>query len=291
MKIVKRLVLKVLYYLSVVISDRMYLKIVYFIHMGKRLNLEDPKTFNEKLNWMKLYDRNPLYTSLVDKYEVKKFVREKIGDEYVIPTIGIWDNVEEINWDILPNQFVLKTTHGGGNVGVVICRDKRAFDIGIAKQRLRKSLKQDLYKICKEWPYKNVKPRIIAEPYVEDSLTKELRDYKFFCFDGQVRCLFVASERQNREEPFFDFFDVKYEPLPIKQGHPNSVKKPKKPQCFDEMLLLSSKLSEGLPQVRVDLYEVDGKVLFGELTFFHFGAFVPFEPESWDYELGSCIKL
>lgn len=258
--------------------------------MNKKLNLKNPKTFNEKLQWLKLYDRNPLYTTLVDKYEVKKYIVDKIGEEYVIPTIGVWDNFDDINFDTLPNQFVLKCTHDSGTI--VICKDKTKFNIEEAREKINARMNFNYYYMWREWPYKDVKPRIIAEKYMEDDKTKELRDYKFFCFNGEVKALFIATERQKYgEEVKFDFFDTDFKHLPIRQGHPNAPIPPEKPQCFEEMKKLSAKLSENIPQVRVDFYEVDGKVYFGELTFSHFGGIVPFEPEEWDYKFGNYIKI
>ena len=258
--------------------------------MNKKLNLKNPKTFNEKLQWLKLYDRKPEYTKMVDKYEAKKYVAEKIGEEYIIPTLGVWDNFDDIDFDSLPNQFVLKCTHDSGTI--VICTDKSNFDIESAKQKIDSRMTFNYYYMWREWPYKDVKPRIIAEKYMVDSTTEELRDYKFFCFNGEVKALFVATDRQKSgEEVKFDFFDANYNHLPIRQGHPNALIPPKKPECFEEMKKLAQKLSENIPQVRVDFYEVDGKIYFGELTFSHYGGIVPFEPEKWDYKFGDWITL
>ena len=277
--------------LNFLFADKLYLKIIFRLQMGKRLNLNNPKTFSEKLQWLKLYNRKSEYTTMVDKYAVKEYVANIIGKEYIIPTLGAWDTPNDINWDSLPDKFVLKTNHSGGNTGVIICKNKSTFDKQKAVEKLWKSYNSDIYKTSREWVYKNIAKKIIAEPYIEDSKTQELRDYKFFCFNGNVKYLFVASERQKREEPFFDFFDQDYNTLPIKQGHPNSVNTPEKPVCFEEMKIIASKLSQQLPHVRVDLYEVNGKVYFGELTFFHFAGFVPFEPQEWDDKFGEMIKL
>lgn len=272
-------------------SDKRYLDLIFRYRMGYRINWDNPTTFSEKLNWLKVNDHNPLYTKLVDKESVKAFVSERVGAEYVIPTLGVWENPEDIQFESLPERFVLKTTHGGGNEGVVICRDKRTFDKHLAIKKLIKAMKQDIYRDSREWPYKNVEKRIICEPYIEDKKTGELRDYKFFCFDGKVKALFVATERQKRDEPFFNFFDENFNPLPIKQGHPVSPIIPEKPETFDRMKRIASRLSEGFPHIRVDLYEANGNVLFGELTLYHFGAVVPFEPRDWDYKFGEWIKL
>lgn len=273
-----------------ILPDTLFIKISYKLKLKKALNLKNPRTYNEKIQWLKLYDRKPEYTTMVDKYEVKKYIAKKIGEEYVIPTIGIWDSFEDIDFDTLPNQFVLKCTHDSG--GLVICQNKELLDIKSAKAKLCKSLRKNYFWLGREWPYKNVKPRIIAEKYMEDSETKELRDYKFFCFNGVAKALFIATERGNKnEETKFDFFDMNFNHLPFTNGHPNAKTTPKKPASFDIMKTLAEKLSSGIPHLRVDFYEVDGKVYFGELTFSHWGGMVPFEPEEWDYKFGEYITL
>lgn len=278
--------------LSPLFGDEHYLKLIFKYHMGHRLDLQNPKTYSEKLQWLKLYDRNPLYTKLVDKHEVKAYVTEHVGADYVIPEIGLWNSVEEIEWNKLPQKFVLKTTHGGGNTGVIVCKDKDNLDIELTRERLNRSMKQDLYKDSREWPYKNIPKRVLAEEYMEDYATQELRDYKFFCFDGEVKFLFVGSERQKPgEDVKFDFFDQDYNHLILRQGHPNSKVLPEKPSCFEEMKEVAGKLSKGIPHVRVDLYEANGHVYFGEMTFYHFGGIVPFEPAKWDEEFGKMLKI
>ncbi len=270
-------------------NDETYLKIAYRIKMGKKLNLNPPVTFNEKLQWLKLHDRRPEYTTMVDKYEAKKWVADKIGGGYIIPTLGVWDKFDAINFDELPNQFVLKCTHDSG--GLVICKDKSKFDKAAARAKIERCLKHSFFWGQREWPYKNVKPRIIAEQYMEDSVTKDLRDYKFFAFDGDVKAMFIATERGAKEETKFDFFDEDFHHLPFINGHPNADVCPQKPKCFEEMKKLAAQLSKGIPEVRVDFYEVDGKVYFGEMTFFHWSGLVPFEPKEWDYKFGEWIKL
>lgn len=258
--------------------------------MGKRLNLDNPQSFSEKLQWLKLYNHLPEYTTMVDKYAVKDYVSKKIGEKYVIPTLGIWEKPEDIDWDSLPNQFVLKTTHGGGNIGVIVCKDKSKFSKQRIIKRLHKSLKQDLYGTTREWPYKNVPKKIIAEKYMEDTLTHELRDYKFFAFDGEVKALFIATDR-GRGNVKFDFFDADFTHLNLHQSHPMSGKHFEKPQCFEDMKRIASEMSKGIPAIRIDLYQVDGHVYFGECTFFHHGGVTPFQPEEWDLRFGSWIKL
>lgn len=271
-------------------SDKSYLKISYRLKCGKRLNLKNPKTFNEKIQWLKLYDRKPEYITMVDKCEVKKYVASLIGEEYIIPTLGVWDRFDDIDFSTLPEQFVLKCTHDSG--GLVICRDKKKFDWNKAKDKIERSMKRNYFYGGREWPYKDVKPRIIAEKYMEDDKTSELRDYKFFCFSGVAKALFIATERQKEgEEVKFDFFDMEFQHMDLRQGHPNAKKWPCKPEKFDEMCMLAEKLSQDIPQLRCDFYEVNGKVYFGELTFSHFGGTVPFEPEEWDATFGSWIEL
>lgn len=271
------------------IPDRMYISIMYRYRMGKRLNLKDPKTYNEKLQWMKLNYHIPEYSLLVDKEAVKRKVAEIIGQEYIIPTLGVWTSFDDIDFESLPNQFVLKCTHDSG--GIVICTDKRYFNMENARRTINKSMKTNYYKLGREWPYKNVVPRIIAEQYMEDYTTKELRDYKFFCFDGNVKYLFVASDRQKDEDTKFDFFDADYNHLRIIQGHPNASVTPKRPKNFEQMKILAEKLSANMPHVRVDFYEVNGKIYFGELTFYHHGGWTPFDPEEWDRIFGDCLVL
>ena len=272
------------------LSDEQFLKCQYYLHMGKKLNLRNPQTYNEKLQWLKLYDRRPDYTIMVDKYSVKEYVKGIIGEEYIIPTLGAWDNFKDIDFNKLPKQFVLKTTHGGGNTGVVVCKDKETFDYDTAKDKLNKSLKSCIYDTIREWPYKNVKRRIIAEQYIEDKKIGELADYKFFCFDGEVKALFVGTERGTGNVKF-DYYDSDFNHLDLVQFHPMSEHPLPKPQNFELMKDLSSRLSKGIPHVRVDLYECNGHVYFGELTFYHHGGIVPFHPESWDYTFGGWLNL
>lgn len=272
-------------------SDKFYLSLLYRMSFGKKLNWKNPQTFSEKLQWLKLYNRRPEYTTMVDKAAVKDYVASVIGTEYIIPTLGIWDNVDDIEWDKLPDRFVLKTTHDSGSV--VICSDKNHFDKKVAIKKLSKSLNNDYFWKSREWPYKNVPHRIIAEQYIAPAPdTNDLPDYKFFCFDGEVKALFIATERHKEgEDVKFDFFDADFNHLPIKQIHDNAEHTPLKPHSFELMKGLASILSKGLPFVRVDFYEIGEKILFGELTFFHHGGLVPFHPNKWDLELGKMIKL
>lgn len=265
---------------------------MFWVRMGKRLNLKNPKTFSEKLQWLKLYDRRPEYTIMVDKVKAKEYVATKLGKEYIIPTLGVWDDPDKIDFDALPDRFVLKCNHNSG-IGMFICKDKSKIDVEKVKAELKKGLAQDYYMNNREWPYKDVPRRILAEKYIDPAPgLNDLPDYKFFCFNGEVKALFIATDRQNpTEEVKFDFFDADFNHLPFRQGHENASVMPKKPRSFELMKKAAALLSTGIPQVRIDFYEVGDKVLFGELTFFHFSGFMPFRPAEWDERFGNWIKL
>lgn len=283
-------VLGALFLVARIFPDKLYLSIYYRLNMRKRLDWANLQTYNEKLQWLKIYHREPVMTDMVDKYQAKKYVADRIGEEYIIPTLGIYDSVDEIDFDTLPDQFVLKCTHDSG--GIVICTDKSKLDKGAARKKLRKFLKRGYFWLNREWPYKNVPHRIIAEQYMVDESGYELKDYKFFCFDGEPKALFIATDRGRKdEETKFDFFDMDFKHLPIKNGHPNSPRPIACPPGFEKMKELAAKLSKGHPHVRVDFYDINGHVYFGELTFYHWSGVVPFDPEEWDYTFGSWIKL
>ena len=274
------------------VPDELYLRVVYRLTMkGRKLHLNPPVTFNEKLHWLKIHDHNPLYTTLVDKYEMKECVSKIIGDEYIIPTIGVWDHVEDIDINSLPEQFVIKTTHDSG--GVCVCKNKSEFDWKSSKKKLQRSLSTNFYLLGREWPYKNVKRRIIVEKYMEDAETKELRDYKFFCFEGIAKLMFIASGRQIRKEPYFDFYDMEFNHIDMRHGHPNAPTPPQKPASFDQMRSLSETICKELKlfHARVDFYEVNGQPYLGEITLYHHNGNVIFDPEEWDYKLGEWIDL
>lgn len=275
--------------LSRYIPDRIYLNWLYSICItGDKMT--DYKTFNAKIQWLKMFNRNPLHTTMVDKYAVKELVRERIGEEYVIPVLGIWNHFDEIDFDSLPEKFVLKTTHGGGGIDVVVVRDKSRLDKKSARKKLENSLKKSLWSMYREWPYKDVPRKIIAEQYMEDE-NGELRDYKFFCMDGIPRFLFVATGRMSSGEVAFDFFDIEFNHLPIKYGHPNMKGEIKPPKNYNKMVELAKILSQGEKFVRVDLYNIRGKIYFGEYTFFSNSGLVPFEPDKWNYIFGEMIRL
>lgn len=268
--------------------DELYLKIMFYVNMGRRLDLDDPKTMNEKLQWLKLYDRKPEYTSMVDKILVKDYVSQKIGPQYVAPLLGVWDKVEDIDFDSLPDEFVIKANHSGGNLAVLICPDKAALDVRKAKSYLRKSLRYDVYRAYREWPYKNVQKRFFAEEY----LGKDLVDYKFYCFNGYVDSVLVCIDRQIGDTKFY-FFDREWNLKRYNQrgkAAPADFTLPK-PEEIDEMFGLAARLSEGIPFVRVDFYDVNGKVYFGELTFYPSGGFDSKRLPEADLHFGSMINL
>lgn len=255
------------------LPDELALKIQYKNIFLKDLDLENPKTFNEKLQWLKLYNRKPEYTKMVDKYEAKKYVASVIGEEYIIPTYGVWDSFDDIDFDKLPNQFVLKCTHGSGDV--IVVKDKTKLDILSAKVKLEKSLKTNYYKISREWPYKDVKPRIIAEKYMEDENTKDLTDYKIYCFNGKCDYVMACIDRFKGETKFI-YFDREWN---MQKDFSNDGMqygdfiKVKKPTNIDKMFHFASILSKDIPFVRIDFYECNDKLYFGEITFFPSGGF------------------
>lgn len=269
--------------------DSIYLKLLYRYKLGKKLDLKRPQTYNEKIQWMKVHYRNPLYTQLADKYGVREYISKRIGEEYLIPLIGVYDKFDDIDFDTLPEQFVIKCTHDSG--GLVICRNKEQLDIKKAKAKIERCLKRNYFLNSREWVYNDIKPRIVIEKYMVDESGYELKDYKFFCFDGSAKVMFMATDRSGEEETKFDFFDMDFNHLDLRNGHPNSVKKLEKPERFEEMAALAEKISEGLPHARVDLYNINGKLYFGEVTFFHWSGLKPFEPEKWDKIFGDWFML
>lgn len=274
-------------------NDKLYLQLRYYLELGKKLDLMHPQTFSEKLNWLKLYNRKSEYTMMVDKYAVKKHMAEKIGEEYIIPTIGVWNTPEEIDLASLPDQFVLKTTHGGGGNGIVICKNKSHFNVEAAIEKLNKAMKADIYARYREWPYKDVSRRIIAEQYMVDNSSTELKDYKFFCFNGTPKLCQVISDRRTEEK--IDFYDMQWKRVESLVGlNPkvnNSIAIISCPHSFAEMKQIATTLSQDIPFSRIDLYEVNGHCYFGEITFFPAGGMGCFRPEEWNEKIGSWITL
>ena len=273
-----------------IIPDETYLRLLFLRTMGYELDLANPKTFNEKLQWLKLHDRNPLYTMLVDKAEVKPWVAERIGWEHIVPTLGVWDSFDEIDFDALPERFVLKCTHDSG--GLAICRDRATFDTGVAKRKLERSLGRNFYWSGREWPYKNVKPRILAEEYLDPSEPGgDLYDYKLFRFtDGRLVAL-AMTDRYTDDTLSKTFFDEEWHALPIGEGGHPTRPELAKPEAFEQMKELAGKLGEGMPFVRVDFYESNGGLYFGEMTFYPNSGFEQFDPNEWDVTFGTWIDL
>lgn len=280
--------------LGFMIPDKLYLSLRYRCIMGSWINWKNPHTFTEKLQWLKLYNRKPEYTTMVDKYAVKEYVANLIGEEYIIPTLGVWDKPEDIDWDSLPNQFVLKTTHGGGGGGVVICKDKTTFDKASAIAKLKESMASDIYSGLREWPYKNVPKRIIAEKFMapeKSPAPKDLLDFKFFCFNGKVKFFKVDFGRfvehhanyYSPEGELLEFGEQGLEPDP---NYPIEL-----PNNLKDMISLAEKLSANEPFLRVDLFNVNGRIFFGELTFYPASGMIPWTTEEADMKIGKYLKL
>lgn len=266
--------------------DKLYLKLKYRLIMGEKLDLINPKTYNEKLQWLKLYDRNPLYSQLVDKYEVRKYIKEKIGEEYLIPLIGVYNSFEEIDFTQLPSKFVLKCTHDSGSV--VVCSNKESLNINKIQLDINKALKRNFYYYGREWPYKNVIPRVVCE----EMLDSQIIDYKIFCFNGKPKFLYVGQGLVSDHSLKIDFYDLNWNIMNFKRtDYDNFDKKLNKPVRFDEMLKIAETLSENIPFVRIDLYEVDDKIYFSEFTFTPAGGYLPFDPIIYDREVGDLLIL
>lgn len=286
--IFRRICRKFVYLTAPIWSDKMFLRMYFWCNLGYKLNLKSPRTFNEKLNWLKIYNKHPEYSKLVDKKEAKEYVASIVGDKYIIPTLAVYDKVEDIDFEKLPKQFVLKCTHDSG--GVVVCKDKSILDKGAAIRKLKKGLRSNFFTITREYPYNNVKPRIIAEQYMEDE-TGELRDYKFFCFNGEPKYMLLVSGRQAGKKRF-DYFDLNWNHLPVHDvGCPGAERLPAKPDNFEEMIFIAKKLSKGMTHVRVDLYNINCKIFFGELTFFDGSGLSVYDPREWDFKFGQFLKL
>lgn len=277
--------------LSPLLPDKLYLNLLFHHRFGKWIDWKNPKGFNEKLQWLKVYDRKPEYTTMVDKVAVKDYVAKIIGEEYIIPTIGVWENPDDIDFDALPDQFVLKCNHNSG-IGLCICKDKSKLDINAVKSELRRGLKQDFYLTGREWPYKNVPRKILAEKYMEDEKSNDgLNDYKLLCFNGQVTCSFVCSERYGEEGLKVTFYDKDWKRLPFERHYPSAKNDINMPAQYHKMVALAERLSQSIPFVRTDFYEINGNLYFGEMTFYPGSGLEEFSPEVWDEKLGKLIQL
>ena len=271
--------------------DRLYLKWRYKKLCGRTLNLRNPQRLTEKIQWLKLYNRRLEYTALVDKYEVKKIVAELVGEEHIIPTLGVWDRFDDIDFAKLPDQFVLKCTHDSGSV--VVCTDKSKFDLKKARQKLRLFLAIPAHRRGREWAYKNVKPRIIAEPYIDSLGKADSIEYKASCFNGKVGFITICKGIAHADfaDRTNDHFDPDFNYVPFWVNYKHAKVRPEKPKEWDKLIELSEKLAAGIPYVRVDFYAVDGKIYFGEMTFYTWNGFMKFEPDEYDRILGDMVTL
>ena len=271
------------------VPDEVYLKLMFRAKKGRQLDLKNPQTFSEKLQWLKLYNRNPLYTVMVDKVKAKEYVASKIGEQYIIPTLGVWENTEDIDFSSLPDSFVLKCNHNSGK-GMYICRDKNKMDEHKVREGLKQGLKENYYKHGREWPYKDVPRRILAEQYMVDESGTELKDYKLFCFNGEPKIIEVDYGRFVNH--MRNVYDTEWNFIAMQIEYPNDPSHIiPKPEKLDEMILLARKLSEGIPHVRVDFYSIENRIYFGELTFFHGSGMETFKPDGWDERLGDWVQL
>lgn len=282
----KMLLQKSLIKTSRLYPDKLYLKMLFYLKFGYKLNLKNPQTFSEKLNWLKLYDRKSQYSSMADKYLVKKYVADIIGEEYVVPCYGAWERYEDINFENLPEQFVLKTNHDSS--GATICRNKQQINHNKLSRYFGRLLKNNYYYPLREWPYKNIKPVILAEELLVDNTSDRLRDYKFWCFNGVPTFMYCTVKGG---DVFENFYDMEFVPVDIDHGYPRHQPEFDKPIQFDKMKELASILSKDIPFVRVDFFEVDGKIYFGEYTFYDWGGMKPFPDVETDLKLGSLINL
>ncbi len=280
---------------SFLFSDKQYLQMMYWLHLGRKLNLKNPKTFNEKLQWLKLYNHKPEYTIMVDKVKAKEYVAKLIGEEHIIPTLGVWDDPDDIDFDALPDQFVLKCNHNSGT-GMCICRDKSKLDIEKVKAELRKGLKENYFMRWREWPYKNVPRKILAEKFMVDESGTELKDYKIFCFNGEPRYCQVISDRNTDEK--IDFYDMHWKRLVglvglvgLNDKVHNSEYAIPCPESFENMKQMASLLAKSIPFSRIDFYEINHQAYFGEITFFPATGFGNFNPREWNVKMGDMITL
>lgn len=269
-------------------SPEKFIEKIYFKKFGYKIDLKNPKTFNEKLNWMKLYWHDPLLTRCIDKYEVRKYLKEIGYENLLTKLIGVYSDIDEIDFSKLPNKFVLKMNNGSGCN--ILCKDKTKLNIPEIKKLFKREMKRNYYYTYGEWGYKNIIPKIICEEYIETLDGKPPKDYKIFCFNGEPQYLFMASDRIDHQTKF-DFYTIDWKWLPVKNHYPNAGDILEKPKCLDEMLELARKLSKPFPEVRIDFYYENEKIIFGEFTFYHFSAFVPFEPKEFDLEMGSKFIL
>ncbi len=271
------------------ISDGMFYRIKYWVFTRKRLNLDNPKTFNEKIQWLKLYDRKESYKMMADKFEVRHYVKKMLGEEYLVPLYGVYDSFGEIDFDQLPNQFVLKPNHTSGDI--FVCTDKAMIDMELLEEKIEGWLRRDYYPVQREWPYKGIRPRIVCEKLLADDSGVELKDYKFMCFRGDVNGVFVCSERNSPTGLKVDYYNLDWELQPFLRHYPNSGKPMIKPKTFDKMVAFASILSKDLPFGRIDFYESEGRLYFGEITFYPGSGFEEFTPDCYDDIFGAYLRV
>lgn len=274
------------------VSDERYLKFAFWCIFHKRLDLDNPRSFNEKIQWLKLYDRKPLYTTLVDKYAVKKYVARIIGEKYIIPTLGVWDRFDDIDFSSLPEQFVLKCTHDSG--GLVIVKDKNTLDRIAAKKKIERCLKRNFYWWAREWPYKNVKPRIIAEKYMEEKGHMVPEDYKIYCMNGKPKYIVVFHNRFDDSKPNSEtVYDINWVPqhISLDDHFEISDEVSERPECLDDLLDIAERLCKNHAQVRLDFYIIENSIYFGEITLSTASGFQPMIPKEMDRILGEELKL
>ena len=291
-KLLSRNVREKLMYSLFWLPDEPYIRLFYFATTGRKLNLKNPVTFEDKQQWLKLHDHNAGYTKLADKYLVRKHIKRTIGEGYSFPLLGRWQKFDEIDFNVLPEQFVLKCNHDSGSVRVIKSKSSlRDEDYVQLKKHFDKRVRRNFYYAGREFPYKNIKPCIIAEKYMIDSKqkTSSLNDYKFFCFNGVPKIVLIVTDRAI--DCRYDFYDMNFNHLDLRYGKSRDDDRIQEPEFFSEMKKIATKLSEGIPFVRIDLYEIDGKVYFGEYTFFDGGGFQWLQPDRWEYKMGSWLQL
>lgn len=274
--------------IKITLSPRRFIERKWKKNFGYEIDLDHPRSFNEKLNWMKLYWRDPRITSCIDKYLVRNYVEKTVGSKYLVKLYGVYNSIDDVDFSSLPKQFALKMNNGSGCN--ILCRDKSQLNVNKIKKEFKREFKRNYYYTYCEWGYKNIVPKVICEELIETDDNKPPKDYKFFCFNGEPEYIFVASDRINHQTKF-DFYDINWKWLPVKNHYPNAGDILPRPKALNEMIEIARKLSNPFPQIRVDLYYENGKVYFGELTFYHFSGFIPFEPSSFDFELGEKFKL
>lgn len=272
------------------LPDPLFLKMRYKVMLGRHLDLNNPVSFNEKLQWLKIHDRNPAYPSMVDKFEVKKYIADMLGEDFVIPTLGIWNSFDDIDFTTLPDKFVIKCTHDSGSV--IICRNKDAFDKAKARKKIKRCMRRKLYRSTREWPYKSIMPRIIVEQYIESDSEKGLRDYKFYVFNGKVKYLYISEGLENHSTARISFLTPDWKQAPFARSDYRQFEVlPDKPKHLNDMILIAEKIAGDTPFRRIDLYEVRDQVLFSEITFFPCGGMMPFDSIEWDIKLGKEMKI